>query len=456
MVERRSSDAWLVESSASGDTDAFAALVRRHEQPVAALIRREVADTHAAEDILQETLVSAWIAIRGLRDATKVRGWLLQIARNRCHDYRKSAQRKERAVEAEVLEDRVNQISHGGSWLRSELSREALRALEEVPKAEQETARLFYLNGMTIAEIAARTHSPEGTIKRRLFSARNHLRRTLNVHESWRRVEMPTRKSGSMSQPFPCELPSLRIVPSRAKPFTVDRRELPWWFGIPEVGDLTLWTIYDPPEWKLTSVTEMRATRPAEIHGVSGVEVEVREWAPQAGWSDRDRTVYGRLTKDKVEWLAVSRLDGGKRILRSYLDDGFEADWGSGERALEDRGQLQELRDGSLRLKRRTAGVVGAGMFSVQIGSRRACTCLRVIDTSGEPDEGGELVEAYLNRAGRTVLFRRYNGLRWRTKDGDPTWLEKLPGHAQLVVNGVTFVHWYDCLTHTALGIELE
>ena len=267
---------------------------------------------------------------------------------------------------------------------------------------------------------------------------------------------MPEHKPGSMSQPFPRQRPPISIAPSRAKPFAVDARELPWWFGIPEVGDVTLWSIYDPPEWKVTSVTKMHATRSAEVHGVACTEIEIGEWEPQAGWSYGDRRAYGRLTRNRVEWLAVSRLDNGKRILRSYLDYGFEQDWGSGVRVLEDRGHLRRLRDGSYRLRRRSAGAVGAGMFSVKTGDRRAVTCLRVFDFDGGPDEKGELVEAYLNRAGRTVLFRRYNGLRWRTKAGDPTWQEKLPEHAQVVVDGVTFVHWYDCLTHTALGLALD
>ena len=267
---------------------------------------------------------------------------------------------------------------------------------------------------------------------------------------------MSQRRPGAKSQPFPRKRPSIRITPSRARPFAVDTRELPWWFGIPEVGDVTLWSIYDPPDWEVTSVTEMRATISAEVHGVACTEIEIGEWDRKSGWLYGHRAAYGRLTRNRVEWLAVSRLVGGKRILRSHLDDGFEQDWGSGVRAVEDRGHLRRLQDGSFRLRRRTAGAVGAGMFSVKIGDRRAVTCLRVFDFDGGPDEESEMVEAYLNRSGRTVLFRRYNGLQWRMKAGDPTWAERLPGHAQVVVDGVTFVHWYDCLTHTALGLVAE
>jgi len=62
-------------------------------------------------------------------------------------------------------------------------------------------------------------------------------------------------------------------------------------------------------------------------------------------------------------------------------------------------------------------------------------------------------VEAYLARSGRTVLFRRYNGRLWKTKD-KPPWDERFPDHNRVVINGVTFVHWYDCLTDLACGIS--
>ena len=88
------SDNELVRCSLAGDQDAFVALIKRHDQPLAALTRRYVRDYHAAEDVLQETLLRAWMSLGQLRDARKFRAWLLQVARNRCRDYLKSAQRR--------------------------------------------------------------------------------------------------------------------------------------------------------------------------------------------------------------------------------------------------------------------------------------------------------------------------------------------------------------------------
>jgi len=340
---------------------------------------------------------------------------------------------------------------------QSALAAEVVEALEEAPTAEREAARQFYLQGLTIAEIAARSRSPEGTVKRRLYHARNHVRRSLGIpYEERRRRVMGKHKTGSKKQPFPVRRPEIVITESQAEPFSVDCRELLWWFGLPEVGDRTLWATYDPPKWRITSVSDMQGARPARIHDMEGVELNVDEWEPEKGWIPSERTMYGRLTEDSVQWLAVSRINGdGKRLLYTFLDEGFEEDWGPPMvRRMEDRGRFVRQEDGSFKQRGRVPEARGAGMFSVKIGDRRFM-CLRVLDGEDEPSEEGELMEAYLTREGRTVLCRRYNGRRWKRGEDKPTWDEEFPGNARIVIDGVTFVHWYDCLTHLGCGIDV-
>ena len=68
---------------------------------------------------------------------------------------------------------------------------------------------------------------------------------------------------------------------------------------------------------------------------------------------------------------------------------------------------------------------------------------------------------SYLNREGRTVLFRRYDGNRWGKLDRPPhrtggtemTWEEDLPHAHRLVLDGVTYVHQWDYLTEEACGL---
>jgi len=444
-------DAELVLRGASGDECAFAELVRRYQEPVKRLIHYQVGAAEV-EDLLQETLVQAWRDLSRLRRPDLFRAWLLQVARNRCRDFRKRAARRERVTADEELEAHANRA--GRILLRErEAVVEVEEALEEIGTADGDLVRDFYLGGWTISEIADRDRLPEGTVKRRLFRARHHLRELLDVEQRERKDEMKAHRKGSKSQPFPAKRPQIDIKPSRAKPFAVDCRELKWWFGIPEVGARTLWTIYDPPDWKLANATDMRSVRRARVHDLEGVEIEVDEWTREEGWEPVKWTMYGRLSEMEVQWLATARMVDGERRLSTFLDEEFMADWGGPEpRRLEDKGRFVEVEDGVYEQRKVEPGGIGAGMFTISVGDRRF-TCLRVLDVPERVDEGGTLVEAYLEKNGRTVLFRRYNGRKWKLGGERRPWDEAFPEHRRLVIEGVTYVHWYDCLTGLACGL---
>jgi len=276
---------------------------------------------------------------------------------------------------------------------------------------------------------------------------------------------MKTPKLGLKSQPFPRKRPGISVVPSRGKPFTVRSRLLPS-FGVPlEVGDASWMAWYDPPDWELTSVSYMPVTREAEVHGVDGAEIEMIEWDPADAVWKSDYTHYARLTETTIQWLATSHLRKGKRILHTFLDEGFEADWGESSRLLEDAGRLVRGTEGTYTIagepSERVHDELGAGMFRVCIGSREF-TCLRVIDLrtglrGANELEGEILSECFYTRSDELVLFRRYNGRLWaiggKSSYAGLPWDERFPDHVRLVINGAVFVHWHDCLTDKSIGL---
>jgi hypothetical protein len=52
------------------------------------------------------------------------------------------------------------------------------------------------------------------------------------------------------------------------------------------------------------------------------------------------------------------------------------------------------------------------------------------------------------------VLCRRYNGRLWKYGTDATPWDERFPDHSRVVIDGTAFVHWYDCLTGLACGVE--
>ena len=259
----------LARSIRSGDKDAFVALVRRYERPLSALVRDRLGSGEAVEDVLQETLTRAWSGLR-VQEPKNVRAWLYQVARNRCSDHLRSRQRRERIVEPEELARTVNRM--GVADARRRRSAEAVvDALEAVPEQERRALRAFYLDGMSIAEIAARHRCPPGTVKRRLSHGRDRVRRELGITGTRRGITMRVDNRTAAKLPFPDRRPEITVSRSTGQPFSIDLRELAWWFIVPEIGERVRWAEYeqtlDGSAPKLTEVNSIVARRPAIVHG---------------------------------------------------------------------------------------------------------------------------------------------------------------------------------------------
>ena len=66
--------------------------------------------------------------------------------------------------------------------------------------------------------------------------------------------------------------------------------------------------------------------------------------------------------------------------------------------------------------------------------------------------EGHVVAEQFIDKNGRTVLWRRFNKNDWNVAKYGGLWSERLPENERLVVNGEMFVHWYDCITDYIFG----
>ena len=450
-------DVALVEASLAGDQRAFAALIGRYAPLLGTLIRHRVGDASHAEDVWQETVLVAWRDLAQLRDPSHVRAWLMQIGRNQCRAHHRSVQRRDVPMPDDELAGLVNRFGRVGDTAASR-SR-AVRTIAAARPADRDILRAFYIDGFTIREIAARREAPVGTVKRRLHTARRRLRETMGVTPADRRTNMALRLQPFEPAAFPDKRPAIEIRPLAEQPPHMDCRELRWWYIVPTSGDAVSFAAYDAPNWTLGSVNTLCATAEANVHGVAGVRIDVDEHGDGATVQDGVRTMYGCLGERDVKWLGVVERHDGRERLATFLDSGWDEDWGGMPRRIDARG-FRELAAGVFETDGDDHLCGATGMFEVTIGpgSHR---CVRVLDLDllgqAATDEAGVLIEAYLSLdaplVGRTVLCRRYNGRNW-SYGGSTRWDDRLPNSPRLVIDGATYVHWYDHVVSVRAGAD--
>lgn len=84
------------------------------------------------------------------------------------------------------------------------------------------------------------------------------------------------------------------------------------------------------------------------------------------------------------------------------------------------------------------------GRYTVTINGKSYDTvCVMNIETYN----CGMVSEQFLDKDGKTILWRRYNRDDWAIDRYKKRWSEQLPENDQLTINGIPYVHWYDCIT---------
>src|SRR5215472_6022409 len=101
----------LVERAQRGDRAAFEELVRRTSRLVYARLYLETGDAHQAEDLLQETLLTAFRTLGQLTQADRFRPWILRIAQNAAIDAARYGSRKKRTPEPALLQFRQDALT---------------------------------------------------------------------------------------------------------------------------------------------------------------------------------------------------------------------------------------------------------------------------------------------------------------------------------------------------------
>ncbi len=416
----------------------FEALLEAQQVNLERFVRFRIGSKADAEDVLQEICLTAYQKFHQLKNQDAFQPWILTIARNKCNDYfRAKAAQLEIPLDA-VPEPALCHSRHGLSLVST--VRETLNLLGD---RDKQILYLYYWKELPQAEIAKQLSIPLGTVKSRLHTAKQHFK-TKYPHSH------PAPKGEHSMKKMPKRIPEYTITPSSQPPFPVKWEELMGWFLVPKLGEKCTWGMYDIPSRECSHIYDMQVTGKAKVHGIEGVELTARE----AAYSDKldvtHRTFVAQLTDTHCRYLATLRNDDDVRNYITFLDgDEFMLNWGFGENNcgnetnLSPKGDIQR-KENTVTTASNTFLLDIVGRYTVTIGGKTYDTvCVMDIETYN----CGVVSEQFLDKNGKTILWRRFNRDDWAMDRYQKRWSQQLPENDRLTVNGTTYVHWYDCIT---------
>lgn len=180
------SDLLLVQRSVAGDQRAYGLLVLKYQRRIQRLIGRMVRDADLVEDIAQETFIRAYRALHQFRGDAQFYTWLYRIAVNTAKKSLMELKRNPTVSESFLASDDEDETS----WRKNEPSSEETpesvlaakeiaavvnAAMDELPDDLKQAVVLREIEGLSYEEIAAAMDCPIGTVRSRIFRARESI-----------------------------------------------------------------------------------------------------------------------------------------------------------------------------------------------------------------------------------------------------------------------------------------
>jgi RNA polymerase sigma-70 factor (ECF subfamily) len=175
-------DSDLVASAVTGLEGSFEELVRRYQRPISAYVYRMVGNYESALDLTQEIFIKIYNSLRRYRSEFKFSTWIYKIAHNSAVDHLRRTATREQSIIAGTESDSFELPIDSGRLTPEEESERKERRIEiesvvrTLPANYRELVILRHSQDLTYEEIVEVTGLPLGTVKNRLFRAREMMR----------------------------------------------------------------------------------------------------------------------------------------------------------------------------------------------------------------------------------------------------------------------------------------
>ena len=414
----------------------FEKLLQENLVPLQRYVKFKVNNKYDAEDIIQDVCLTATIKFDTLKSLSSFKAWLIGIAKYKCNEYyRRKA--KDMNISLDSLSESTLSTGRFGIVEQS-VVHDTLDALGD---KEKQILYLYFFKDMPQEDISKQLNIPVGTVKSRLHYAKQKFKEHYPYKE--------TSKGESIMKKLPEFLPEYKIEKSSLAPFSVKSEELMGFCIVPRLNEKITWGSYNIPSRKINDFTDASVVGKAEVHGIEGVEIVAKQYDCKSK-KTTDRYFVAQLTDTHCRYLAESHIENGVRKYFTFLDsDVFMNNWGFGkdncgyETDIVSHGAITRV-DNDITVNGREELVDIVGRYNVTINGKTYDTVC-VMDIGHFDNRIA--IEQYLDKNGRTILWRRFNKNDWANKRYGKLWTEMLPENERLTINGETYVHWYDCVT---------
>ena len=186
-MSNKAADQLLVDRVQQGDKSAFDVLVKKYQHKIVKLVMRYVRDPTEALDVSQEAFLKAYRALPGFRGESAFYTWLYRIAINTAKNYLVAARRRPLEYDLDPQDPeqydtqaRLKDVdTPEGLALSNEIRQTVNRAIEQLPDDLRTAIILREIEGMSYEEIAQTMQCPVGTVRSRIFRAREAIDKRL-------------------------------------------------------------------------------------------------------------------------------------------------------------------------------------------------------------------------------------------------------------------------------------
>jgi RNA polymerase sigma-70 factor (ECF subfamily) len=166
-------DFTLIRKYIDGDDTAFEVLVNLHKEKVRNLVYLTLGDTEFVDDISQDVFISVFHKLKEFRFESKFTTWLYRITVNKCRDYLRK--KRVRSIFTPIKESH-NELSIRTHSETLDLPQLVRKGIQKLPEKLKVPLILRDIDGLSYKEIAEKLECEVGTIKSRIFRARESLK----------------------------------------------------------------------------------------------------------------------------------------------------------------------------------------------------------------------------------------------------------------------------------------